>query len=184
MSNTVTLEYLGTQERRRVPVAIVVLVAMIGVAAVAFLWWSDSVRRSANSELMATFEASSQRADAGERAVQGTLAYASPLIWSTSVPESVRDGLRALVEASAADVSTDLLRLRDRAARVTILPWQQPQREAREQLLALLDAQQQRFAGIARDASDIDIILADGPLPTGAVRQSLRASGAYDASNR
>jgi len=186
VSNTVVMEYLGTRgrERRRAPVAAAVVVALIGALAAGFLWWSDSVRRSANEELLATFAESSARADAGERSVQGTLAYASPLIWSASVPESVRAGLRALVEASAAEVARDLARTRDRVAGVPILPWQQPQLAARDELLALIDAEQQRFAGIAADASDIDIILADGPLPTGAVSRSLRAFGAYDDQNR
>ena len=117
-------------------------------------------------------------AAAGERQVQGTLAYASPMIWSSAVPEGVRDDLRALVEASAAEVSGDLAVLRERVAGTTVLPWQEPQAAARAELLALIDAQRERFDGIARDASDIDRVLADGPLPVGAVADALRSAGA------
>jgi len=180
VSETVTLEYLGTpdRDRRRAPLVIMGAALLVAAVAAGFLWWSDTVRRSANDQLVAAFTESAARAASGERQVQGTLAYASPMIWSAAVPEEVRDGLRGLVEASAADVAADLAQTRNRAAAVTILPWQEPQLEARVQLLALIDAQQGRFAGIARDASDIDMILADGPLPTGAVVESLRASGA------
>jgi hypothetical protein len=100
------------------------------------------------------------------------------MIWSAAVPEDVRDDLRALVEASAADVAADLGVLRDRVAATTVLPWHEPQAEARTELLALIDAQRDRFARIAADASDIDRVLADGPLPTGAVADALRSAGA------
>lgn len=40
---------------------------------------------------------------AGEGSVLATLAYASPMIWSSSVPESVSRDLQALVEAERFD---------------------------------------------------------------------------------
>jgi len=180
MSETETLEYLGTDDRapRRAPFVVAAVIGLIAAAAAGFLWWSDSVRAAANEELAAAFSESVAGAAAGERQVQGTLAYTSPMIWSASVPESVRDDLRALVEASAAEVSGDLGALRERVAGTTVLPWQEPQAAARAELLALVDAQQARFDGIARDASDIDRVLADGPLPVGAVSAALRAAGA------
>lgn len=180
MSDTITLEYLGTpeQDRRRAPRVIAVIVASLVAAAGAFLWWSDSVRDAATEELVVTFEESTARAASGERVVQGTLAYASPLIWSADVSEDVRDGLRGLVEASAADVAVDLEALRERAAGAVVLPWQDAQLEARAALVELIDAQRARFDGIARDARDIDRVLADGPLPTGSVARALSAAGA------
>jgi hypothetical protein len=59
-----------------------------------------------------------------------------------------------------------------------VLPWQDAQLEARAALVALIDAQRARFDGIARDARDIDRVLADGPLPTGSVARALSAAGA------
>ena len=53
-----------------------------------------------------------------------------------------------------------------------------PQAAARAELLALIDAQRARFDGIANDASDIDRVLADGPLPVGAATEALRAADA------
>ena len=180
MSDTLTLEYLGTPERGRRRLPMIVLGVLVALAAVAagFLWWSDAVRQQANGDLVVAFGESSARAAYGERQVQGTLAYASPMIWSAAVPEDVRDDLRALVEASAADVAADLGVLRDGVAATTVLPWHEPQAEARTELLALIDAQRERFARIAADASDIDRVLADGPLPTGAVQEALRSAGA------
>jgi len=180
MSDTLTLEYLGTPERgrRRAPFVVLSIVVLMAMVAGGFLWWSDSARQQVNGELAAAFGESTARAASGERQVQGTLAYASPMIWSASVPEDVRDDLRALVEASAAEVAADLGDLRDRVAATTVLPWHEPQAKARAELLALIDAQRDRFDRIANDASDIDRVLADGPLPTGAVEEALRASGA------
>lgn len=180
MSDTATLEYLSASapDRRRAPYVVAAVLGLLALAAVGFLWWSDSVRSSANEELVATFEESAARAASGERAVQGMLAYATPLIWSADVPEDVRAGLRGVVEESAAVVAGDLRLLEERAAATRVLPWQQVQLEAQAELVALIDAQRARFDGIARDARDIDRVLADGPLPVGAVAEALRAAGA------
>lgn len=180
MSDTVMLEYLGTPapDRRRAPYVAAAVIGLLALLAAGFLWWSDSVRHAATEELVSTFEESTARSASGERSVQGMLAYATPLIWSADVPEDVRDGLRDVVEESAAVVAGDLIGLRERAAATMVLPWQQPQLEAQAELVALIDAQQARFDGIARDARDIDRVLADGPLPTGAVAEALRAAGA------
>lgn len=180
MSDTLTLEYLGTPapDRRRAPYIVASVVGLLALLAAGFLWWSDSVRVAATDELVSTFEESKARSASGERVVQGTLAYATPLIWSAAVPEDVRDGLRRVVEDSAAVVAEDLGSLRERAVATVVLPWHEAQLEAREELVALIDAQRARFDGIARDARDIDRVLADGPLPTGAVAEALRAAGA------
>jgi hypothetical protein len=186
MSEVPALEYLGSheRERRRAPRVVAAVVLAVAVAAAGFLWWADSVRADANAELAAAFAESSARATTGEGQVQGTLAYASPMIWSSAVPEHVRASLRALVEASAADVADDLSRIEERVSATTILPWHDTQENARAQVLALIDAQRSRFAGIANDASDIDIVLAGGPLPTGAALAALRASGAEPPADR
>lgn len=149
MSGSVPLEYLGaaTPDRRRAPR--VVVAGLLALAATGFLWWSDSVRTSANEQLAAAFDQAVAGAAAGERRVQGTLAYASPMIWSASVPQDGRRDLGALVEAAAA---------------------------ARAELVALIDAQRTRFDRIASDASDIDRVLADGPLPVGAAAAAVRAA--------
>jgi hypothetical protein len=180
VSDTVTLEYLSTSDpdRRRAPYVVAGVIGLLVLLGAGFLWWSDSVRTSTNVALASAFRESVDSAAAGESLVQATLAYASPMIWSTSVPEDVRSDLRALVEASAADVSGRLGLLRERVAGTTVLPWHGPQAAARAELLALLDAQRARFDGIANDASDIDLILADGPLPVGAATEALRAADA------
>lgn len=180
MTAAVEFEYLGTPERprRRGPLIAAAVVVVIAVLVGGFLWWSDQVRTRATDDLSQVFASAAQRAASGERQVQGTLAYASPMIWSAEVGEDVRADLRALVEASAADVAADLGALREQVATTTVLPWHQEQLRARTELLTLIDAQQARFAGIARDASDIDLVLAGGPLPTGAVSSALRDAGA------
>ena len=180
MSNAVAFEYLGAEPRRRprwLP-AVGGVLAAVAVVVVAFLWWSDTVRQAATDELAVVFADAQARAASGERQVQGMLAYASPTIWSAEAPEDVRAGLRDIVEASAADVAADLSALRDRAAAATILPWHREQQVAQAELLALVAAQQARFDGIAADLTDIDLVLAGGPLPTGGVAEALRSAGA------
>ena len=182
----VSMEYIGTpeRERRRVPGLVLASVLLLAAGAATFLWWADSVARTATLELATAFSASDSRAASGERQVQGTVAYASPMIWSTSVPEDVRASLRALVEETAADVAGDLAAIEEQAAAILVLPWQEPQLAARQEVLDLIEDQRARFAGISEDAGNIDMILADGPLPTGAALASLRASGAADVSIR
>lgn len=178
---TPTFEYLGTAETgapRRRPLIVGAAVAVLAIIVGALLWGNDHMRTTANEELATAFRTSSQQAAAGEQSVIGTLAYASPMIWSAQVSEDVRAGLRALVQGSAADVVDRLDTVRDRVADVRILPWHAEQARAREVLLALIDDQRARFAGIARDARDIDLVLAGGPLPTGAAAAALRAAGA------
>ena len=180
MSGTVTFEYLGAEQRPRprwLPAAGAVA-AVLALLAAGLLWWSDHVRSSAAEELAVVFADAQSRAASGERQVQGTLAYASPLIWSADVPEDVRAGLRDLVEASAADVAADLAAMRERAAGTSIWPWHREQAVAQAELVALIEAQRARFDGIAADVTDIDLVLADGPLPVGGVAEALRAAGA------
>ncbi len=137
------------------------------------------MRSSANEQLSAAFRDAVEGAAAGERQVQGTLAYASPMIWSASVPEDVRDGpegagrgdRRGRVREPRASSASGWPARR-------VLPWHEPQAAARAELLALIDAQRARFDGIANDASDIDLVLADGPLPVGAVTEALSSAGA------
>lgn len=180
MSEALTFEYLGTPraERRRPPVLVVVVLTLLVAVVGGFLWWAESVRSRTTDELAAVFAESVARADSGERQVQGTLAYASPLIWSADVPADVRAGLRAVVEDSAADVSTDFGALQTRLEGTLVLPWHESQAKAKAELLALLTAQRGRFDGIAADASDIDLVLAGGPLQTGVVVDALRQAGA------
>lgn len=184
-----TLEYLSTQRTasRRPRAAlvalglvVVVLVVIVGV----FAWWNDSVRRNANVVLAAAFEDADQRATAGQARVLSTLAYSYPMIWSTSVPDSVRAGLRAVVESSAHDVAEELRSVRADVVGVRILPWQSAQEQARVQVLGLIDAELARFDLMARDATSIGLVMA-GPEPSdAAARESLSASGADEVANR
>lgn len=180
MSGTAAMEYLGDDPRPRPRwvnrAAGAFVAALVVVGAVA--WWSDMTRHSALDSLVAGFVAADELAASGERQVQGTLAYASPKIWSASVPEDVRADLRALVERSAGNVGNELAAVRAQVAGARILPWHADERRAQVELLALIDAQIARFEGIAADASDVDLVLAGGPLPTGAASSALRAAGA------
>ena len=179
MTETAAFEYLGSPraERRRPPLIVIGALVLLAAVVAGFLWWAESVREQTTVELGEVFAASVARADSGERQVQGTLAYASPMIWSAEAPGDVREGLRALVEESAAEVSSDFEALQERLERALVLPWHEDQAFARDELLGLLAAQQARFAGIAEDAADIDLVLAGGPLQTGVVLDALRQAG-------
>lgn len=174
-------EYLGAEEGRaprRGPMVAGALVAAFALLVGLVLWGNDHMRSAANEDLATAYRTTTQRADAGEQLVIATLAYASPMIWSSQVGEDVRAGLRALVQGSAAQVVGELDEVHDQVSSIRVLPWQHDQEHARETLLALIGEQRQRFAGIARDARDIDLVLAGGPIPTGAAASALRAAGA------
>ncbi len=183
---TTPIEYLGTPGTggRRVGVLVSVAVVVVVVVGVAFAWWSDAVRTSANAEFVRALDASTARVASGDRQVQGTLAYASPMIWSTAVPADVRAGLRDLVEGSAAGVSGDLAAVADQVSAVRVLPWQGAQAQARDALLALIVEQQRRFDRIAADAAAIGGVLGQEPPSAALVVQTLRASGATDVPLR
>lgn len=180
MSQVLEFEYLGTPERqaRRWPRLVAAAVAALAVLTGAFLWWSEQQRAEGNAELASAFARATKVADAGERRVQASVVYVSPLVWSPDIDETLRADLWDIVEGSAADVAADLQAVRERAVGTQVLPWHEEQTAARDALVALIDAQRERFLGIARDARNIDLILADGPLPTGPASQALRASGA------
>lgn len=186
MSQLLEFEYLGTPEResRRWPRLVAAALVLVAVLTVAFLRWSEQQRAAGNAELAAVFERASSTAFAGENRVQASVAYVSPLVWSPDIDETLRSGLWDIVEGSAADVAADLLVVRERAVGTTVLPWHEEQAAARDALVALVDAQRERFLGISRNARNIDLILADGPIPTGPASQALRASGAEVPASR
>lgn len=161
------MEYLSTARPpargRRVAV---VLTAVIVVIAVAFLWWNERVQHRADESLAAAVAEAQDRTRVGEATVLSTLAYASPMIWSASVPDGVRTDLRALVEASAARASDDLAKVRDDARRALVLPWQSGQLRTRERVLGLIDALRLRFDRIADNAAAIGPVMAE-PAPSG-----------------
>jgi hypothetical protein len=176
------MEYLRTPASggRRVGIALSVSVVAVVIVGVAFAWWSDTVRTSANAAFVEALGSSTARVVSGDRQVQGTLAYASPMIWSSAVPADVRAGLRDLVQGSAAEVSADLGATADRVAGVRVLPWQGAQAQSRDALLALIGEQQRRFDRIAADAAAIGRVLSQEPPSAALVVQTLRASGATE----
>jgi hypothetical protein len=154
------MEYLAVAgpPRRWWTIAIVIGTAVI--AALSLLAWDAIVRRNADSAFASAVAQAQYRTNSGEAAVEATLAYASPMIWSAAVPEGVKSDLRALVEASAARSASQLDRIRQDAVSTTVLPWQADQQGTRERLLALIDEQRARFERIAGDARTIGEVLA------------------------
>ena len=156
-----SLEYLGTSKapvRRR---ALWIVLALVVALAAAGVWWTEHLRQDADLALASAAQEARDRTASGEAKVLSTLTYASPMIWSTSVPEDVRAGLRRLVEKEAAGVSSGLARLHEDVAGTIVLPWQGPQEKERDQVLALIEAERHRFDRIAADARDIGAVLAE-----------------------
>lgn len=174
-----TVEYLATKAPSRRPSWLIGVAVLLVVAAVAgFLWWSDGVRRDALQSMADAVTTAQDRARIGQGRVMSTLAYTSPMIWSASVPEEVRAGLRELVELSAADASATLSSVADEVAGLRILPWQSAQLEARDQVLDFIAAERLRFDRITEYAGNLGEVLAEpDPLPDAALA-ALRASGA------
>jgi hypothetical protein len=182
----VTVEYLvaGGWPRPRLYGRLVAGVIVAVLLACAVVWGSDKVKNDANESLSAALVGAQQQAVAGEARVVSTLSYTYPMIWSTSVSDDVRAGLRQIVQASAAEVVTSLTEMRVAAAAVRLLPWQVPQLAAQAAVLSLIDAQLRRFERIATDATVIGPVLAEQPPSDAEASRLLRASGAGDQSNR
>jgi hypothetical protein len=160
------------------------LVALLVLLGGLFLWWSESVRRHANETLSVALQSASRDATAGQARVLSTLAYSYPMIWSMSVSDEVRSGLREVVQASSVDVADGLRQVRDQAAEVRVLPWQQSQRQAQQEVLAVIDAYAERFDRMGADATAIGVVLSEPDPSDAAARDSLRASGAEASSDR
>lgn len=181
-----TVEYLAAggipRPRLRRGLAVLVVVAVCVAAAAA--WGSGKVRDDANASLVAALTRTHHEATAGQAAVESTLSYTYPMIWSIMVPPEVRTDLRQLVQDSAAKVASSLTALRSTASATPVLPWQSDQRDARDAVIAVIDAQLDRFERIATDATAIGPVLAR-PAPSDAEAASLlRASGAEVPADR
>ena len=185
-----TVEYLATpvQPRRRptrTGQALVLLaLVLVALGALGLVRWTQATRDHANATLARVLAEAEDRATIGEASVLATLAYASPMIWSTSVPESVQAGLRGVVEARAGQIAADLAELEAEAAGVGLLTWQGQQGLAREQVLAAVRAQRERFDRIAADARSIGQVMAEARPSSDAARAALRASGGDEALTR
>jgi hypothetical protein len=181
-----TVEYLAAGEdvrpRWRRPLAAAVL--FLVVVAVAAAWWTGRVRQEANVVLSGAVEQADHQSRAGQAVVESMLRYASPMIWSTLVGGDVRAGLRKVVEGSAQEVVVTLERTRTAADGAFVLPWDGTQRQAKQEVLRLVDAHLARFQRIAKDATAIGAVLGE-PEPSDAVAVDLlRASGVRVAESR
>lgn len=181
-----TLEYLEAGPEagprwRRVALALVLVVAIV---AAGLFWWTGRVRAQATGVLETAMANASRDAAAGEAVVLSMLQYTSPAIWSTSVGEDVRAGMRELVQGSAAEVVRTLDESRQEAESTFVLPWDSTERQAKDAVLAFVTAQRSRFEQIAVDARALDDVLGQ-PGPTeSAARALLRASRASTAGGR
>lgn len=72
--------------------------------------------------------------------IRATYQYASPSIVSPRASAEVRRSLQGLVQDAARTRLAPLQAQRDRAAAVRVLPWHPAEREARDRLVAYLDA--------------------------------------------
>jgi hypothetical protein len=169
----VSLEYLGEEQSRRFRFVLPVIVGLVA-------WWSENVRRQADETLATATVQVEQDARAGQARVLSTLSYASPMIWSSEVSESVRSGLRRVVQGSASEVVDGLRAVREDVASTRVLPWQADQVRDRAAVLALVDAYLGRFEEIAGDARAIGTVMAK---PSPAVPVLTRASGAPTAAD-
>lgn len=152
------MEYLGATRapgagrRPWIAMAVGVLVVLLAAAA----WWANGhIARAAESRLAGLRLAAQQEAVAGEARVLSTLQYASPMIWSASVPEGVRAGLRRLVEADALRVSAALAGLDAEAEATLVLPWQEEQKGERDLVRQAIAEARVPFQRIGIDAREI-----------------------------
>ena len=177
-----TIEYLETKAppRRRWSLLTGLVVVLVVAIAAAMLVWSERAKSAANQTFAQAVAEAQDRARIGEGRVLSTLTYASPMIWSTEVPEDVRAGLRSLVETSAAEAAATLSQVVESVSGATVLPWQAAQQRARDEVMALVLAERARFDEIAADAREIGRVLArERPSAENALA-ALGASGASE----
>ena len=137
----------GSPQRRvrRVPAALLVT-ALLVVGA------GDVTARSQEQDrLLAAVVAGQASARYAERRVAATAEYAGPALTASTVPDAVRDDLRALVRAEAVARVPALERARDRAAAVPVAPWHRDLRAARASYVASLSALTEHLRGVEDD---------------------------------
>ena len=142
-----------------------------------FAWWSDCRPRQANAEFVRALDASTARVAVRRPSVQGTLAYASPMIWSTAVPADVRAGLRdARGGAAPPRSSGDLAAVAGHGvggARPAVAG--RPGAGPRRRCWRCVERARARFDRIAADAAAIGLVCSAGPPVGGAAcRRSAR----------
>lgn len=171
------MEYLGRLNGpSRVPArALAVVVALLVVVLATSLWWNDSARREADRAVGLAAGEAADRVASGEAQVLSVLAYASPMIWSESVPEDVRTELRHLVESEAAEVSAELGVIADRVDQARVLPWHHDLARTRDTVRDLVVEERIRFDAIASDARAIGEVLGR-PEESGAVLRTLASA--------
>jgi hypothetical protein len=157
-----TVEYLaaGPPAPPRWSRTALIVVPVLLALGIAVAWAADLTRQRAQAHLESVRSSAGQQVVAGEARVLSTLAYASPMIWSAAVPESVRAGLRTLVQDTAAEVSAGLRREAEAARTTLVLPWQADQQELREQVLLQIEGELVRFDRIAADARNLADVMA------------------------
>ena len=108
--------------------------------------------------------------------ITAVLRYAGPTLGSADVSQRVRTSLQDLVREAAAERVADVLAERDAAAALRVLPWHREQREARDRLLADLEARLARLAFVAADFSSLYVRDLVGEQARGEARQALLAA--------
>lgn len=181
-----TIEYLATEAppRRRWSWVTGVAIALVVALAGGLLLWSERTKSDANDSISAAVFQAQERARTGEGRTLSTLAYASPLIFSTEVSSTVQSGLWSLVEQSAVEAAAGLTELANSVSDVRLLPWQRAQQDARESALGFILAERARFDRIAADGHQIGRVMAEERPSLDDVLAALRASGADDDAGR
>jgi hypothetical protein len=134
-------------------IAVVVILAALLATATGVL---GGRARAAVTESIA---AADEQARAGLASVRGTLAYAEPLVWSSSVPEDVRLSLQELVRADALRVATGLTSLADGLRDTWLLPWQGTDRSERDAAVERIQRMAAPFGEAAEDVRRVPVLL-------------------------
>ncbi len=141
-------EIRGRRERRHLPRAALVVVAVLVTVSAAGDRWQLGRERA---DLVRCVEDGTSAVRYVDRQIQAIVQYASPQLRGAGVPEPVRQSLMRLVQDTARNALPTLRGASAGCKRGDLLPWHEAQREARRAVAAYLDAERRRVQAAAED---------------------------------
>jgi hypothetical protein len=145
------LESGPERSRRRWPAIVVVVVVLLGFGAVRV---NTAVHSSEISRLLTRAAAAQDTIADTDARIASTVTYTQPLLYAAGVQPSTHQSLLQLVQDSAQAQVAAVRRERAAVAGVRVLAWHDDARQARNRLVAYLDARL-RYLQVATKNADV-----------------------------
>lgn len=179
MTGDVRTETLGSDPApRRWPWLARIAVPLLALLAVLAIVGLQRAADDARTALAEGYVVSLREERSGQALVEVAYAYVSPALWRTDLPPQTEDEMWQIVREQADAAADRMATVRQQVEGITLMPWQADHRQARDALVDLVTAQEDRFLSMAQDVRRLPSYLARGPVPDADAARALRSIGA------